>query len=251
MRVIVTLALCCFFLFLQVQSKKLKICIPTKKKLSDLGGEHISFEKTLAKLREEKDEVNITGTFPIHLDLPDAISCDVILTDLTISGFLDTSICLFPSLRVPVNITINTLKIQGKNYKLQCTVSNLMDLHGDGEFEMNLEGVSFAVTNLLPAIIPINCWMVNLETKLQKMTAKFDNMMDGDEVLQLLINEVIGDLAPDFVDYYWPKIYDAMEPLIQKIIDKYVNKVELGNLLARLSKETGLQKDIKKICYNL
>ncbi|XP_044757554.1 uncharacterized protein LOC123315771 [Coccinella septempunctata] len=250
MRVIVTLALCCFFLFLQVQSKMLKICIPTKKKLSDLGGEHISFEKTLAKLREEKDEVNITGTFPVHLDLPDVISGDVILTDLTISGFLDTSICLFPSLRVPVNITINTLKIQGKNYKLQCTVSDLMDLHGDGEFEINLEGVSFAVTDLLPWY-PLNCVRVNLGTKLQKMTAKFDNMMDGDEVVQPLINAVIGDLAPDFVDYYWPIIYDAMEPLIQKIIDKYVNKVELGNLLAHLSKETGLQKDNKKNCYNL
>lgn len=249
---LIHLTCCCLFLVLQVQAKKLKICLPkSSKTLNEVAG--ISFDKTFAELKKEiNDEINFPGTFSTDFKLENVISANVSVSNITISGITNITICLFPHLLEPVNITMNSLKIQGSNYKLQGTVSDLFDIYGgNGSFQMDLTQFSIAATGLLPSL-PWGCVTVNLGAKLQKMKVHFENIMDGDELLQPTLNAVIGDIFPDIIDYYWPTIYDTIEPYIQKIIDKYINKSELENLITILSRnDESIVRDNKKSCFNL
>lgn len=241
----------CLFLVLQVQAKKLKICIPTIPKTSnEVAG--ISFDKTFAELKEINDEINFPGTFSTAFKLENIISANISVSNITISGMKDITICLSPNVNEPVNITMNSLRIQGGNYELQGTVSDCLNIYGgNGSFQMDSTKFSIAATNLFPSL-PMNCFTFNLKAKLQKMKVHFENIMDGDALLQALLNAVIGDIFPDIIDFYWPTIYDTIEPYIQKIIDKYINKSELENLITILSRnDESIVRDNKKSCFNL
>ncbi|KAL3276715.1 hypothetical protein HHI36_012085 [Cryptolaemus montrouzieri] len=237
-----------FMIYSNVESGNLKICLPKSKMMND---GYISAANTIDKIENIPDFIflNRNQSFNITSDI---ITVSGYVVNINISNFKNFTLCLLDGIKKPLfSFSMNDVKIQGEEYKINGSVSDLFNIYGNGSFELDMNYFEVLADNISYNMFHPTCFGMDIDLDLN-LNVNFTNLMGGDPLLNQLLNKVIGDMAPDILDYYWEPIYENhLVDIIQKVLDKYINNrtEEFADFIKDLS-EGKYPKDLIGKCTN-
>ncbi|XP_076259759.1 uncharacterized protein LOC143196058 [Rhynchophorus ferrugineus] len=118
-----------------------------------------------------------------------------------------------------INITINNFYADG-NYILNGFIGDhLFDIYGDGKFSINFTDLSVAAFTGLKINSSDFCLPFTLNIDMRKCSNNLENLMNGEEELEPLINRIFERLIPEAAVVIWREIADASDSYIQSVID--------------------------------